>query len=124
MHNVLPPVEVLVVLWLAAFRATRLLTRDAVTDTWRDKLFNFAWDTEHLEVVDGAERPTARAPWRTQVWELFTCQWCLGVWLSAAAWAAWYWGGRAALAVLVILAVAGAQGVLAQLVRTIESEDE
>lgn len=125
----IPSLSILVVLALAAFRATRLVAEDTISDPFRSRLFRWAWDDENL--VDdghGHQVPTARTRhgaaderrlfdgWRTWVWMLFTCQWCLGVWISTAVYCAWRWGGDVALSILAVLAIAGLQGAVAQFV--------
>jgi hypothetical protein len=92
---------------LAAYRLTRVVTTDSISLAARDRLFLWAWD-------DTDEIVVARAPWRTYVYELFTCSWCLGVWVSAAVYSAWrWWDAEAVRAVIAVFAVAGAQGFLA-----------
>lgn len=121
---------------LAAYRATRIVTTDSITAPARDRLYRWAW-VEPDEVVAyaaAAERvrtagfhvgtdgdrppPLPRAGGlRTYISELFNCPWCLGVWVSYIVAAVWWWGVRDGGPVLVYLvvglAVAGAQGFLA-----------
>jgi hypothetical protein len=113
----LPPLEIIVIIAFAAFRATRLVTSDTITDGLRDRLERWAWDFS-------GPKPQSRGAWRTWIVEGVTCQWCLGVWMSAAAYCTWRWGGEVALAVLAILAIAGLQGALAQFVVTLHEETE
>ena len=121
----MPSLGVVVVLALAAFRLTRLATTDTITDPWRGWLFRWAWDAENpTDDGDGHMVPTARAGWRTWAWTLATCQWCLGVWLALGVYAGWRWGGDVARAVVVVFAIAGAQGALAQFVIAAEQPEE
>lgn len=110
-----PSLAVVVVLGFAAFRATRLLTRDTITGVFRDRLFHFAWDVEH-PTPDPTSRkalPTARAAWRTYLYEGLTCPWCLGVWVSGAVYAGWRWGGTWGRGIITVTAIAGVQAVIA-----------
>lgn len=116
---------IFVVVALAACRATRLIAVDTLTDPLRARVFDWAWDVENPTADDdGTARPSPRAAWRTWVWLLLTCQWCLGVWVSAVVYCAWRWGGDVAWAVLIVLAVAEVVGVLATLVASWESDDD
>lgn len=123
----------IIILALAAFRITRLFAADSLTVGLRDRLFRFAYDenpeaiaawAQQLNLLPQEPQPAAapRAAWRTWAYELYTCQWCLGVWISIAVYCAWRWGGSVAEAVLVVAAVAGAQGSLAAFVGTTDPE--
>lgn len=114
----LPPLAIVVVLGLAAFRITRICTTDTISDPIRERFYRWAWDEENPQII--GERPNQqiaprpRAAWRTWLYELATCQWCLGVWWSVAVYCAWRWGGDVALSILAVLAIAGAQGMIAR----------
>lgn len=119
----MPPLAVVVLLGLASFRLTRLFAADTITVALRDRLYRFAYDDTDPEKmlayarsIDAEQGMVAvpKAAWRTWAYALWTCQWCLGVWISIAVYCAWRWGGDVALAVITIAAVAGAQGALAQ----------
>jgi hypothetical protein len=56
--------------------------------------------------------PAVRAPWRSWLYDLFTCVHCLGVWFAIAVYCAWRWGGDVALGILAVIAIAGAQSAL------------
>jgi hypothetical protein len=115
------PLPVLVVLAFAAFRLTRMVTDDSLTHAFRGRLYRWAWnDAEPVEVTDenGAAVmvPSSRGPVRSYVYELLTCPWCLGVWVSALVYVLWRWADVLPIrAGLVILALAGAQGSIAYL---------
>lgn len=112
-----------IVVFLAAYRATRFVTDDTLTDGFRQRLYAFAYYPEgtvddgqpcgHYETRDG-ERVwigDPKAAWRTYAHGLFTCPWCLGVWFSAAAYVLFRWADVMPVrAALVIVALAGAQG--------------
>lgn len=120
-----------VVVVLAAYRATRIVTTDSLTERFREALYRWAWvESDETEayasswlrwnapapLVAGAALPR-RGGFRTYVSELFQCPWCLGVWVSYAITAAWWWGvrdgGSVFVFVIVGLAVAGGQGFMA-----------
>jgi uncharacterized protein (DUF2062 family) len=107
-----------VIVALATYRLARVIALDNLTATLRGRLFNFAWDTDEVEetVIDGevAFVPTARAAWRTYLYELLTCPVCAGVWVAAGVYSAWrWWDTEAVHAVIVVAAVAGLQCFLA-----------
>lgn len=108
----MPSLAIVVILALAAYRAARFVTHDTLTGPFRGRLYTWAWDASKptTEWVDGAEMevPSARAAWRTYVYELFTCAHCIAVWIAAAFYLAWRYGGTAILAFLTVVAVAGA----------------
>lgn len=117
----------LVVCALAAYRLTRIVTTDTISEPWRDRLYRWAWvdpsaddyDERHADATRGGEFvPYPRqGGLRTYVNELFNCPWCFGVWVSAAVVAVWCWivrdGISVALYLAMVFAVAGAQGFLA-----------
>lgn len=96
----LEPFELLI-LALAAYRVTRLITEDSIFDTPRNRLL--AWlETHRLGKVA----------------EALSCHWCTGVWASLAVYAVWLTatdtGGDWPLAAhgIYVASVAGAQGLL------------
>lgn len=100
---------VVVILGLAAYRLTRVLTVDSISDPARAVLYDWAWGGTR-------DRPTSRGRARGWVYELLTCSHCLGVWVSLAAVAAWSSVGGApsnfAAWLVDVFAVAGVQSVL------------
>jgi hypothetical protein len=64
----------LVLLALAAFRVTRLIGWDDITEPWRHRLAGY-------DDAPGAPRGLAA--------RLVECPWCLGWWVSLGWWAAW-----------------------------------
>lgn len=95
----------LVIVALASYRLTRIVTADSLTYEFRQRAYRWAWSDE-------GEAPTPRAAWRTYAYELTTCSFCLGVWVSAGAYAAWRWGPEWGRTGLVIAAIAGAQAYI------------
>lgn len=110
---------------LASFRATRLVVTDSILAGPREWLYLWAWDPEHPVDFNGTAAASPRkegrgGALRTWVYDLLTCPWCLGVWMSAASYAAWRWGHDVGRSLVVVAAVAGLQGALAALVSKTE----
>lgn len=81
-----------VLLALAAFRVTRLVGWDDITDKLRHKLLS---KPVMITRTVGGEPTRSRTPvpdrvWRTNVVaRMVRCPWCLGWWVCLAWWAAW-----------------------------------
>lgn len=108
----MPSLAVVVILAAATFRLARLVGVDSLFLPFRDRVYAFAWEERY---PTGDMRPQAipRAAWRTYVYELVTCQHCLGVWFGVAVYCAWRWGGDVALAIIAVCALTGLQSALA-----------
>lgn len=107
--------ELFVVLALATYRATRLVTSDSITANWRDRLELWAWDFDHpiLNEQAGKYEARPRSVFRSYLWTLLTCALCLGVWVAAGVFVVLrYWHWFPAQATVWILAAAGVQCVL------------
>ena len=129
-----------VVVGFAAYRATRIVTTDSITERARERLYRWAWveddeteayasawlrwrgDEPFPSAVGVDENPYPPMPrrggFRTYVSELFQCPWCLGVWISFAVLAFYWWvvaDGAAGVGWFLVLglAVAGVQGFIA-----------
>ena len=102
-----------VVRGFAAMRLTRLVVADKITEPWRGRLYDWAWDDENPVERDGEQWPSPRAGWRTWVHQALTCAWCFGVYVSTAVYCAWRWGGSIAHAIITVAAVAAVQGAVA-----------
>lgn len=104
---------VIVVLGLVAYRATRVLTVDSISDPFRERLYGWAW-------AGTLERPVSRGRARGWTYELLTCTHCLGVWVSLAVvivyGAVTRYPSDAGAWLLDVLGVAGVQSVLASFV--------
>lgn len=108
------PIEVLAILALATYRAARIPTKDTISEPFREKLYQWAWDDEHPVRQGNDWVASPRAPWRTYVHELITCPLCFGVWTAALLYVLWRWSGSPAVqSAIVILALAGVQCFLA-----------
>lgn len=94
----------LVVVALATYRTARIFTVDSIAQPWITRLYAWAWDDN-----EGHARPQPKGPVRTYVYELFSCPYCLGVWIAAVLWALARFGCSVTDALLVILASAGVQ---------------
>lgn len=112
---------------LAAYRVTRIVTLDSLTHEWRAAVYRWAWldpnDATFAARLDQGARdawprnadgfvPVARGPVRTYVFELFTCSYCLGVWSGAALWALWTYAATPGRAFVAVMAIAGGQAVV------------
>lgn len=73
----------------AAARVTTLITEDAVLDTPRDRVTEWAVKRDHEKLT-----------------YFITCPWCVGWWVSLAAWASWQAWPGATLILAALCAVA------------------
>lgn len=96
---------------LAAYRLTRIVVADSITDParawlWRRTFAEAGWDSER-------DRPAVIVVSRAWWWvhELVTCPFCTGWWVSLGVWAAWIHWPTARPAVVAV-AVAGGQALL------------
>lgn len=69
--------ETLCFIGLAAFRLTRLIVFDKITEFIRSPFF------EVVEEEDGAYLVPASTGLRKWIGELLDCYWCTGIWVSA-----------------------------------------
>lgn len=103
----------LVVLSLAAYRLTRLVTRDSITAGTRERLEVYL---EGLRLTPARLGRWARRRDRAGAFaaELLLCSWCLSVWVAGAVVAAFTaWPGSRPLEVAVqVLAVSAVGGLL------------
>lgn len=105
---------------LASYRLTRLVTTDTITDRWRRWLTRrFPARTIPLfdtngDTVDGTA--TMKPRW---IVELVNCDWCLGVWISAGVTGGAHWAGLAPsrpACILGWMAAAALSGVVSDVV--------
>lgn len=105
----LPFVAVLV-LALATYRAARLVSVDAISEGFRSRIYDWAWDDDGLPMHE----PVARGRVREWLWDLVDCPYCVGVWIGAGlilVWQSWEWGRWG----VILLAVTGLQAFLQSL---------
>jgi len=95
-----------VLLSLATYRAVRLIGWDTITRSMRERLC-------HVSERDGYEW-VGRGRYRPALHEWIHCPWCLGFWVSAAAWLSWLGWPRATLAASVPLAISAVVGLVAK----------
>lgn len=121
----MPDLAILVVLALATYRLTRVVTTDSISDGFRAAVYRFAYDDAAAVIDEQTKQFVAapRAPWRTWLYALFSCPHCLGVWVGIGVYCAWRWGSDAALAVLAVAALTGAQSALASFVSAAEGDE-
>lgn len=95
----------LIVLALASFRLTRFLVIDTLTEGPRNKFHSF------LVNKIQKENKFFHLLWN-KIYELTSCTWCAGFWVTAALYAAMKNGNQYVLYAIDIFAIAGAQGLL------------
>lgn len=107
-----------VLLALAAYRVFRLVAKDSITEPIRaaasypdDEAVTLGYDDEGLVVI-GMEEESK--PLRVYVATLLRCPWCMGFYVSVAAWGAWLADSRVALFVAAPLAISGAVGLVSK----------
>ena len=89
----------LLILGLAAFRATHIITTDAIADGFRNKVWS-------------------KFPPTTKIGYLITCNWCSGFWVSAVVVVFWLTLPQITLVVSLVLAISALIGLIsAQLER-------
>lgn len=84
----------MVLLVLAAFRVTRLIGWDDITEPWRQRLVK--------------KHPKG---WRPK---LITCPWCIGWWVGLAWWAAWLIENKWTLVAATPWAISAGVGLIAK----------
>ncbi len=85
---------------LAAFRLTRLVTEDAITEGLRERV-----------MAEAYRKPGGVG---AKVHKLVECPWCAGFWISAGVVAARTLAPKAWQPVAVVLATSGAVGLIAE----------
>lgn len=69
---------------LAAARVTRLVTTDTITAPLRDPLlFRVLRSASERRAIASGEEVGDPRPWRTWIYTLLTCHWCIGFWICA-----------------------------------------
>lgn len=105
----------LIIFALASFRLTRLIVFDKITAFIRQpfhKEVEEIGDDGVVEVYIEMKGSGLRA-W---IGELLSCYWCTGIWCTAFVYGAWMIWPQGAEPLLVILAIAGAAGLIEALV--------
>jgi hypothetical protein len=104
----IPGPWVCLLLALAAYRVTRLLAEDEILDHARRRLVLLPQEWEEGHVLPDS--------YRLGLAKFITCYWCLGAWVSGAAWAMWQVFPHATEAVSVPLAIMAVVGVAGKIV--------
>lgn len=105
---------------LAAYRLTRLVTADTITEPLRERIYRLADDRERFVFSDPGETAgtpiTEPAPtgWRYLA-EVVSCRWCAGVWVAGGVVAARRVTPRAWQPLSDVLALSAAAALLARL---------
>lgn len=124
----MPPLPIIVILAFATYRLTRLFTADRITEPLRDVLFRFAykplegdeaqaWLVMHKDAKEIPSHVPRGWEFRTWVYDLITCDQCLGVWWGCAVYVSWWLTfdvqTNVVEALLTIMAICGLQSLLA-----------
>jgi hypothetical protein len=83
----------LVILSLAGFRITRLVTQDTITEPFRNAIWK-------------------KFPPSTQIGYLFTCNWCTGFWVALLVFIFWVVAPEAAIVVSLVLSISTIIGLI------------
>ena len=100
---------------LASFRLTRLIVHDKITQFIRNPFHKEIEETDengNTEIYIEIKGKGVRA-W---IGELLSCYWCTGVWCSAFLYGIWLIWPSSAEPLLIILAIAGAAGIIETIV--------
>ncbi|MEC2077066.1 DUF1360 domain-containing protein [Metabacillus fastidiosus] len=101
----------LIIFSFAVFRLTRLFVFDKITEFIRRPFHNETEETDengNIETYIEIKGNGLRA-W---IGELLSCYWCTGVWCSAFLYGIWLIWPEGAEPLLIILAIAGAAGII------------
>lgn len=96
-----------ILLFLAAFRIWRLISKDIILDPIRSRLLGISSDWKEGDPVP--------ATFREGLSEFVLCPWCLGFWITLAWWAAWQVDEHLALIAATPFALSTAVGMIAKL---------
>ena len=112
---------VLVLLVLAVVRATRLITTDSITLSWRRSLARRYPPSTVAQIAEQTGRPIAGAATLSPHWvvKLVNCSWCVSFWLALVGVVGLHFAGYVSRWQLVVLAwwgVAGGAGLLLDIV--------
>ena len=88
-----PDALTLLLLGLGAYRFTLILTTDVVTETFREKIWS-------------------KFPPSTKFGYLFTCNWCMGFWVSLLWVLGWVFAPDVLVVVSLVLAISAVIGLL------------
>lgn len=110
-----PDFLALVVIALAAYRVTRVVVADTLSDNFRAWMWARAYDRIHDydSVGDRDDRIERRSWWWAKGFELVSCPFCTGFWASLVLYLAWFdWHVSFARPAITALAVAGLQAFI------------
>lgn len=103
----------LLVVGLAGYRLTRVVTSDTISDPFR------AWVYAHAYAASGYDSRTdsEQARVRHRGWHWFymlvSCPFCLGFWVTLGVWSAWKWGPDWCRSAVAAIAAVGVQAFIA-----------
>ena len=108
-------IAVLLILGLAAFRLTRLIVFDKITEPMRRPFFNEVEEKDEEGNVAVYLVPKERGI-RGWIGELLACYWCTGVWVSLLLFSLYMSKWPAGEFIILILAIAAIASILEVLV--------
>ena len=100
-----------VLLALAVFRLIRLSTYDTIAQFLRDWFMDTKWEYDDATKLYRVTRTKPIKGLRRELYELFACPWCIGVWLSLGLVFAFF-AYPPTLYLVLILAVAGLASIV------------
>lgn len=101
-----------IILALASYRATRFLVIDTLLEGLRSRFHTFLINRTQKE-------GPLKLVW-LKAYELTSCTWCTGFWVSAGLYALWLNDYYYSRTVIIALAIAGVQGMI----HALEPDDE
>jgi hypothetical protein len=99
------------VLAFAAFRLTRLIVFDSITEFFRQIFLEEAEEEGEIYYV------TRPGFIRGFIGELISCYWCTGVWAAALLYLSYLYFPMAAVPVIFVLAIAGAAALIESVIQ-------
>lgn len=108
----IPAFLALVVVGLASYRVTRVVVADTISDSFRAWVWSraYAREDDYDSLGDTDTRAVRRSWWWEKAYQLVSCPFCFGWWVSLAFYAAWFhWHVGFARPILSAIAVAGIQ---------------
>jgi len=134
----MPPLAVIVILAFATYRLTRIVTIDKISEPFREAFFNWAykplqdpaeteaWILVHPDAKDIPSHVPRGWEIRTWVYDLMTCDQCLGVWFGVGVYCIWRFAlpaghGDVWAGILTVAALCGAQSLMAWVAHMLES---
>jgi hypothetical protein len=97
LHLVLNTVLLILILSLVTYRVTRFIILDSLIERWREHFYEFILDPlddadMDLVLTLHEDGPLHQLPWwRRKIYQLFSCPFCISVWVAGGAVALTEW---------------------------------